>query len=79
MSRLRRLSLTRETLLPLGEGSLLAVQGGMLPVGSTEDCPAPATADCTNLSACCLTSACMDTLKCPDTGTTTSINRPTSF
>ena len=75
MSRLRPLSLSRETLLPLGEGSLLAVQGGMVPVGSTEDCPVPATGDCTNLSACCLSHQA----PCGETGTTTSINRPTSF
>ncbi|HEU4951460.1 MAG TPA: hypothetical protein VFT46_05885 [Holophagaceae bacterium] len=75
MSRLRPLALTRETLLPLGDESLRTVQGGMLPVGSTEDCPVPPTGDCTNLSACCLSNQ----TPCGETGTTTSINRPTSF
>lgn len=66
---LRPLRLSKETLCPLGEETLQMVQGGIPTPGYTVDCPDPSAAGtCATCQSLCLTS---------ETGTTTSVNRPT--
>jgi hypothetical protein len=70
---LRPLSLSKETLCPLSEGHLRIVQGGMPSDGFTVDCPDPSAA-----GTCVTCVSCNTHCVCGETGTTTSVNRPTS-
>lgn len=65
---IRPLRLSKETLCPLSDESLLVVQGGMPTPGFTEECPDPTAGTCFTCAPCPI----------GETGTGTSVHHPTT-